>query len=107
MTKSSPTEGIPVAKDVPAPRTRYEMADALYDQLIGWVSWQVGSESAKPEPDQAEVIRLNEQAAQLAADREALDPDDQAAVEAVIAEYADIVREFYPGRRGYPDWLRE
>jgi hypothetical protein len=53
------------------------------------------------------VIRLNEQAAQLAADREALDPDDQAAVEAVIAEYADIVREFYPGRRGYPDWLRE
>jgi hypothetical protein len=100
-------EGGSVAKDVPDPRTRYELADALYDQLIGWVSWQAGSESAKPEPDQAEVIQLKAQATQLAADREALDPDDQAAVEAVIAEYADIVRDFFPGRRGYPDWLRE
>ncbi|MDX6253658.1 MAG: hypothetical protein QOF10_7018, partial [Kribbellaceae bacterium] len=58
----------------PDPRTRYELADALYDQLIGWVSWQAGSESAKPEPDQAEVIRLKARATQLAADREALDP---------------------------------
>lgn len=28
------------------------------------------------------------------------------AFHAVITEYAEVVRDFYPGHRGYPEWLR-
>jgi hypothetical protein len=78
---------------------RYEVAEDLFGDLIGWCSAQAAEEEKKPKPDPAVVKRWVDQAAQYSAERQALHAHDVEAVEAAIAKYGPIVRDLYPGRR--------
>lgn len=78
---------------------RYEVAEDLFGDLIGWCSAQATEEEKKPEPDQAVVQGWIERAAEYSAERQALHAHDVEAVEAAIAKYGPMVRDLYPGRR--------
>jgi len=77
---------------------RYEVVEDLYGDLIGWCAEQAATERAKPNPDPAELQRWKDQAVQYVAERKALDPRDQAAVEAAVTKYSALVREIRPER---------
>jgi hypothetical protein len=99
-------KGSSVGSKLPDPARRYEIADNLYDELITWCAFHAKQGPDAPGSTQAAVDNFTKLVAQYTAERKALDPGDSAAIDAVIIKYADNVRDFYPGRRGYPDWLR-
>ena len=72
---------------------RYEVAEDLFGDLIGWCAAQIADEKKKPQPDPIAVKRWTDQAAQYVAERKALHAADTDAVEATIARYAPMVRE--------------
>ncbi|WP_020385521.1 hypothetical protein [Kribbella catacumbae] len=76
---------------------RYEVAQDLFGHLIGQCSAKLAEERHKETPDPAELQRWTSQATQYAAERAALDPRDQEAVEAVIAKYGPVVRGLRSG----------
>jgi hypothetical protein len=77
---------------------RYEVAEDLFGDLIGWCATQIAAEKKKPAPDLHAIQRWTEQAAQYSGERKALHARDTAAVEAAIATYGPQVRELYPNR---------
>jgi prevent-host-death family protein len=78
---------------------RYEVAEDLFGDLIGWCAAQIAEEKKKQAPDRAAVQQWIDQVAQYAAERKALRAHDTDAVEAVIAQYGPMVRDLFPGRR--------
>jgi hypothetical protein len=73
---------------------------------MDWCHIQANSERGKPEPDQLAVDRWIALADECQVEWEALDLDDRDAVDAAIARYRPIVRDFFPGPSG-PGWRAE
>jgi hypothetical protein len=106
MTGFTPRKGGSVASKLPDPARRYEIADKLYEELITWCAYHAKQGPDAPGSDQAAVDNYNRLVTQYTAERKALDPEDRAAIDAVIVEHTEVVRSFWVGSRGYPDWLR-
>jgi hypothetical protein len=91
MAPSTPDQ--PAAELTAEEGVRYEVAEDLYGDLIGWCAEQAAAERAKPDPDPAELQRFKDQAILYVAERRALDPRDAAAVGAAVTKYSALVRE--------------
>ncbi|MGW6278938.1 hypothetical protein [Kribbella sp. NPDC055071] len=77
---------------------RYEVAEDLFGDLIGWCAAQITAERKKSDPDPEAMQGWIDQAAAYSAERRALRVRDTAAVEAAIATYGPQVRALYPSR---------
>ena len=78
---------------------RYEVAEDIFADLIGWCATQIAQEKSRLQPDAARLQGWADEAAGYVAQRKALNPQDAAGVAAVVARYAPVVRLRYPGRR--------
>ncbi|UGQ14991.1 hypothetical protein LO772_16315 [Yinghuangia sp. ASG 101] len=67
----------------------FEAAVEAGSRVVGALSAQIEAEECSPMPDDEVITRARRRRAEIARERQALDPDDTAAVAAARAQYAD------------------
>lgn len=74
---------------------RYEVACDVMGAVIAHQAEVIGQERERDQPDQAVLQNALQQKRQLMDARDALEPNDSAAIEAAIARYAPLARKLY------------
>lgn len=74
---------------------RYEVACDVIGAMIARYAEVIGQERERDQPDQAVLQNALQQKRQLMDVRDALEPNDSAAIEATIARYAPLARKLY------------
>lgn len=74
---------------------RYEVACDVIGAMIAHHAEVIGQERERDQPDQAILQNALQQKRQLMDARDALEPNDSAAIEAAIACYAPLARKLY------------
>lgn len=95
MDANEPSQWPPLS---PREGVRYEVAEDVFGDLIGWCSEQVGLELEKSNPDAARIQELTDQARGYVAERRALHPDDLESVNAVLNKYGLLAKELRSGK---------